>query len=241
MTIEQWNLLSNLVHCYDEYCGHASIDRYIEEQNALPAKVRYRHSSVKPLVTSIFSNIQVVFEKNRDFFSLFPLSRSNLLRTTVQYDCSIGGLLLTRQHHLFDNELLCQSVELIFRSNFTVFAKWMTNQLDPDETFVKLVLAIVAFSTTHSIVHVQPISSNLIDAKRIFSIQNICVELTWRYLLHRYNHDEAVIRFLNIIRCLILISQLIIEVNESEQLVEMTEAVIKQVGLKLKFSNEDSS
>ena len=240
MTIEQWNLLSNLIHCYDEYCGHLFVKRYIEEQNTLPAKFRHRNSSVKHLMTSIVHNIQHVFEKNRDFLSLSSISRTNLLRTTTQYNLSFGGVFMTGQHRLLDNELLCNSMELIFVPSSVASTKWIITQLDPDETFVKLVLAIVACSTTHSIVHVESRASNLIDTKTILSVENIYVELVWRYLLYRYNHREAVKRFSNIVRCLILLNNIVIDANQSRQFVELFDAVIEQIEHKLDLSDHTS-
>ncbi|CAF4328386.1 unnamed protein product, partial [Rotaria sordida] len=38
LTIDQWNLISNLSHCYDEYGGILLGEHYIREQNLLPLK-----------------------------------------------------------------------------------------------------------------------------------------------------------------------------------------------------------
>ena len=236
----QWNLLSNLVHYFDEYSGYSFIEAYIRHQNTLPPKTRYRYASVKNLSTSLLTNIQLVFEKNRDFLFLSPFCPSTALPATTQCTLSIGSLLALRKHHLFDNELLYRSVQMIFLPSSVVSTRWIMDQLDSDEIFVKLVLAIIAFSTNNSIVHTQSVSIDLVDMKTMSSVQNMYVELTWQYLLHRYNHHEAVSRFSNIIRCVILMNDIVIEANEFQRFMKLTDTIIKQTEQKLHISERDT-
>ncbi|CAF5054902.1 unnamed protein product [Rotaria sp. Silwood1] len=46
ITLDQWNLLSNLVHCFDENSGYTLVESFIEEQNRLPLKLRFKYSLV---------------------------------------------------------------------------------------------------------------------------------------------------------------------------------------------------
>ena len=217
------------------------IESYFQVQNALPPKARHRYLPVKNLMISIFSNIQLLSEKNRDFLSLSSICRSNILRATVQYNGSVGGVFVSRQYHLFDNELLYQSAELIFQAKSVAKITWTMNQLDSDETFIKLILAILSFSTTYSISHVQPIVTDLNDVKTILSVQNIYVELTWKYLLYKYDHHEAVIRFSNIIRCLIFITNIVVEANDYQPFVQLTDDVIEKLEQTLHLQDNVSA
>ncbi len=149
------------------------------------------------------SQIQLVFEKNRDFLLLPLHDRTTLLRNTVQYTVGIGGMLVLRQHHLFDYPSFYNSAEIIFRPTAAASFKRAIDQLDPDDAFIKLILAIFAFSTINCTAYTKLGLINLINIKAILSIQDIYTELVWRYLLHKYNHCEAVIRFSNLVRCLI--------------------------------------
>jgi hypothetical protein len=45
LSIDQWNLLSNLTHCYDEYNGFLLARRFIQEQNDLRPKMRFKLAS----------------------------------------------------------------------------------------------------------------------------------------------------------------------------------------------------
>ncbi|CAF3960500.1 unnamed protein product, partial [Rotaria sordida] len=44
LSMDQWNLLSNLVNCFDENSGYAFVERFIVEQNRLPLKLRFKYS-----------------------------------------------------------------------------------------------------------------------------------------------------------------------------------------------------
>ncbi|CAF1005072.1 unnamed protein product [Rotaria sordida] len=228
LNINQWNLLSNLVHCFDQHSGYAFVEHFLEEQNRLPIKLRYKYPSVCNFFTSVKSNIQLVFEKNRDFLSLSRHDRTTLLRTTVEYTTSIGGMFTLRQYKLFDYPPFYESTEMIFKPSGTKFARRVIDQLDPDNTFIKLILSILSFSTTNYTVYKKNMPINLTNIKGILSIQDMYTDLTWRYLLYKYGHHEAVIRFSNLLRCLFVIIWAIVEAHESQKFIEMIDSVIEQ-------------
>ncbi|CAF5148873.1 unnamed protein product, partial [Rotaria sp. Silwood1] len=66
LSMDQWNLLSNLVHRFDENSGYAFVEHFLEEQKRLPLKLRFKQSSVQHFFISLLSKVQLVFEKNRD-------------------------------------------------------------------------------------------------------------------------------------------------------------------------------
>ncbi len=229
LSIDQWNLLSNLVHCYDEYSGYSFVQRYIHDQNSLPVKLRFKCSSVRDFLTVVKSKIQQGFEKNRDLLSLSSHDRTILLRATVQYTSSIGGMFTLRQHQLFNDESFYQSAEMIFRPRSAIVTRRIIDQLDPDDTFIKLMFAIIAASTIKCTIYTKSDVTNLTDINAILSIQNTYVELAWRYALYKYGHYHTVIRFSNLIRCLLFVNDVMVEANESQQFRKMLDTVTAQV------------
>jgi hypothetical protein len=239
LSIDQWNLLSNLVHCYDEYSGYSFVQRYIHDQNSLPVKLRFKCSSVRDFFTVIKSKIQQGIEKNRDCLSLSLHDRRILLRATVQYTSSIGSMFTLRQYQLLDYESFYESAETIFRPSAAAFTRCAIKQLDPDDTFIKLMLATFAFSTTKYTIYTKNILINETNIKAIVSIQDTYTEITWRYLLYKCNHREAVIRFSNLIRSLFFVIAAIVEANESQQFIEMVDTVIERTEQTLCFQLKD--
>ncbi len=233
MSNNQWNLLSNLVHSFDEYSGYSFVERFIQDQTALPLKLRFKHSSVNDFFTSMLSNVQLTFEKNRDFLLLSFHDRSILLRNTAEYTSSIGGMFLMRQAHLFDHPSFYNSAEIIFRPSAVACTRRVIDQLDSDNTFIKLVFVILAFSTMNYTIYSKSATVDLINIKAILPIQDMYTELVWRYLLHKYDHYEAVMRFSNLIRCLLQVNNAIVEAHQSRQFNEIIECVIKKTEEKL--------
>jgi len=228
LDIEQWNLLSNLVHCFDEYNRFSFVKQFIQDQNALPVKLRFKCPLVKDFFTSTKTKIQLVSEKNPDLLLLSPHDRTSLLRTTIKHITSVGGMFVLRQHHLFEYPSFYNSAGLIFGSTAAAFTKYVIDQLDPDDTFIKLILAILSFSTLNYTVYTKFDQTNLINTKAILSIQDIYTELAWRYVLYKYGHHQAVMRFSNLIRCLFYVNDAIVEAHESREFTEMIDSVIKQ-------------
>ncbi|CAF5126397.1 unnamed protein product, partial [Rotaria sp. Silwood1] len=81
------------------------------------------------------------------------------------------------------------------------FAKRMATRLDMDMIIMKLFLAILSFSTFNSTTYSNISPMNLSNHQQLLDIQNKYIELTWRYLLYKYNFQRAVILFSDLIRC----------------------------------------
>ena len=191
-------------------------------------KLRFKYSSVKDFFTSIKTKIQLVFEKNRDFLSLSLHDRTTLLRNTVEYTTGIGGMFISHQYQLFDYPTFYNSAEIIFRPTAAALGKRVIDQFDSDDTFIKLILAALAFSTTNYTVYHGNCQTNLTNIKAILSTQDMYIELAWRYLLHKYDYHQSVARFSNLLRCLLLVNNVIAEAYESKQYAEMIDYVIEK-------------
>ncbi|CAF1092657.1 unnamed protein product [Rotaria sp. Silwood1] len=228
LSMDQWNLLSNLVHRFDENSGYAFVERFLEEQNRLPLKLRFKHSSVQHFFISLLSKVQLVFEKNRDCLLLSQHDRTILLESTVEYTATIGGMFLLCQARLLDDLSFVKSAEMIFQPSAIVCIKRVIDRFDSDVTFIKLILAILAFSTISYTVYRKNTQSNLTNIKAILSIQDMYTDLAWRYLLYKYGHHQAVIRFSNLLRCLFSVSEVIVEAHEAQQFTDIIDYVVEQ-------------
>ncbi|CAF1183509.1 unnamed protein product [Adineta ricciae] len=231
---EQWILLSNLIHNFDEHSGYSYIQRFVHEQNLLPVKFRYRYSAVSEFFLSIMNNIQNVFEKNRDYLSLPHNDRLTLTRTTVKFTTSIGGMFLVGQMHLYDNSSFYRSAECVFRPESVATTKRIIDQFDFDCTFMKLALATIAFTTTNYTIYSES-APELINAKAILPTQDMYTEIVWRYLLYRYNYKEAIVRLMNVVQCMLLVSNAIVEAHDSKQFIELVDNVVEQTQQKFRI------
>lgn len=218
----------NLIQCYDEHNGFLVIQQYINEQNSLPLKMRYKFTSVNEILTLLMSKSEILFEKNSDFHSLNEKDRCFLIETKFKYVSSLNTCFILHQIGLFDNLVFYRTIEIIFGSFAKLMKKIANDQFNSDIIFIKLAIQILIFSTFDYIYYK---NNNLIyfeNIKEILSIQNSYIDLTWKYLIYEYDHKYAVNCFSNLIRYIFSINNCLIDVIQYKQLINMIEIIIKK-------------
>jgi hypothetical protein len=230
LTLDQWNLLSNLTHCYDEYNGYSHAERFIVEQNTLPLKIRFKSGPVASFLTSTLNRAQTLFEKNQDFLDLCSHDRSVLLHTTATHVASLSVHIVLTRAQLMDHPAFLKSHEILFGPITTALGMRMYKQVDCDTVVMKLILAILSFSTTTYSVYNNISAVNLMNMKNILKVQDTYTELLWRYLHYRYDEEQAVMRFLSFVRCILSVHEAIVKATEVrwytdivDDLIELTE------------------
>jgi hypothetical protein len=222
-----------LVHCFDEYSGLSFVQHFLDEQSKLPPKFRFKHCPVNAFFMSMMSKVQSVFEKNRDFLSLSLNDRNTLLRSTIETTTTIGGAFLLRQVPLFDCPTFFESAERIFRPSGVNLIIHLINQFDSDIIFIKIMFGIIACLMSNYTVYTNTPIINLTDTKTIIRIQDICTEVVWRYLLYKYNDRQAILCFSNLIRCLFLLNDSIVQAHEAQEFTDIIDSVIQSTQQKL--------
>ncbi|CAF1413561.1 unnamed protein product [Rotaria sordida] len=228
LTMDEWNLLSHLTHCYDEYNGFSLVQRFIHEQNNLPPKMRYRLTRVNELILSFINQSQYFYETNSYFISLCSHDRRILVHNTMKYVGSLGACFIIHHTGLLNNLAFYKSIEIIYGSSILTNSNRIICQFNFDDTFFKLVLPLLIFSTFDYTYYTNIVPINLMDIKTILHIQNIYTELAWRYLICRYNYRQAVINFSNLIRYIFSLNNTIVEAIELKQCKDMVDLVIEQ-------------
>jgi hypothetical protein len=202
--------------------------RFTSEQNALPVKLRYKPGPVGEFIASNMSRVQRIFEKNRDYLSLSTHDRSILLRNTVKHTRCFDGTFILHQAHLFDNPLFYKTTEMLFGSHTMATNNRLIDSFDTDITFVKLILTVLAFSTTNYIVYKNTIPVNLIDIKTVLRFQDTYTELAWRYMIYKYSFEVAVKRFCQLIRCLFYVTSTVVAADQTQEYTNLIDTVVKQ-------------
>ena len=228
LTKNQWTLLSNLAHCFDEYSGFAVAQRFIHQQSILPPKIRFKLTAVDGFFTSLMCTGQLLYEKNADFNSLCSHDRLILLHNTMKY---VGGLCschIARHLRFMDDPVMFESVETMYGSTSLAIGIRAVDQLDSDSIFIKLALALLTFSTFNYISYTNTPPENLMNTRAVLNIQDTYIELMWRYLIYKYDHQRAVICFSNFIRCIFLINSSIVELYDVQHYQNMMDSIVKQ-------------
>jgi len=217
-------LLSNLIHCFDEHGSNL----FVRRSNGDQGNYQFEFLSVKTFFESVMNKVQLVLERNRDYLSLPFNDRRALLQLTVEHASGLGGMITLRQHRLFDYPSFYQIAERIFKPDSARFTRQVIEKLDLDNTFLKIMLAIISFSTLNHTVYTGESSPPTMNVKAILKIQDTYAELAWLYLLYKYQHDEAVSKFSNFIRCILLVNRATVVAHESKSFHNIIDYIIEQ-------------
>ena len=226
--MNQWILLSNLIHSYDEYSNLLQTKRFMTSQNALPIKQRYRIEPVAEFVTFNMQQVERIFEKNHDFTSLDVHDRLILLRHTIKHTGCFGATFVLHQSQILDDPLFFIATETIFTPTVVSTIQPITRSFDVDPTFNKLILLILAFSTINYTNFETNLNENLLNLQRILRIQDNYIEITWKYLVYRYTYVQAIQRFCQLLRCLFRINHTIATVDRNRDYTKIIDSVVEK-------------
>ncbi|CAF1228938.1 unnamed protein product, partial [Rotaria magnacalcarata] len=104
--------------------------------------------------------------------------------------------------------------------------------IDPDLVLIKIAASLFAFS--NSLLILRPnYTMNSSSISTIFRIQSTYAEVTWKYLVYRYGYYQAVLRFNNLIQCLMAVTNTISESQDTQAHINDIELVVEQTEISL--------
>ena len=204
---DQWIHISNLMHSYDEHCVLPAAQAYMKELDSLPLKLQFKIDLNKmlQLVTTFYDAVEPFIRSNHDFTSLPVHDRSIVLHGAIDNVSCLSGGFIARQSGLITNAAFRQGLEKIYGTiPFNLTLK-MISLIDQDVSLVKLTFALFTFCTSNCTIFNENVSFRYITSYQEFlRIQNTYAELIWKYLLYKYTFIQAVMRFSNLVQCLIV-------------------------------------
>ena len=221
LTIDQYNLFSQVIVTYDEQLAFAMTERFLSEQHILPLKLRFKCASVQTYLQSLFSHSQDIFVKNHHFRLLSSHDRSILVRGQMKYLLLFSSSFIIEQTHLLDYLVFQKTID-------TLFGRWIfiPNQLGSfDIPLIKFSLSMICFS---SFDYTRSPSSFIHDRSSVQKCQDIYVEILWQYLIHVYTEDKARKYVLNLIECFLRAMSNVNLLDQQDNFFDMVEIVIKQ-------------
>jgi hypothetical protein len=237
LTIDQWNLLSNLSHCYDEHSGLLIGERFILDQTVLPIKLRFKCGAMFELIQMIVDGTQSLYKNNQDFISLCADDRSLLLHNTLAHTANISTNYVFYKVGLMNYPAYYNFVQTITHEDVLPAAMRIAGRLNFDIIVIKLFLAILSFSTIGYTVYSNSPPINLKNIKQILSIQNTYIELTWQYLIYKYNFQQTVKCFSDLIRCVFAIDEIIVKAREVQWAIDIFDSLIQQTEQTLNLND----
>lgn len=107
------------------------------------------------------------------------------------------------------------------------FIRYLPTDILDDRTFLQLGIVIFVFSINDYS------EFNRNGSSEIVRIQNFYVEITWKYLMSKYNCNQTVIFVLNLIKSLMMINHVIREIHQSEEHQRLMENLLRKIDQQL--------
>ena len=238
LTFDQWNLISNLAHCYDEYAGLSIGENYLREQHNLPFKHRFKSSTIVNLCRMSLQGAELLYQKNQDFLSLLLNDRSRLLENTFKYTGCLAGNFMFYKVGIVNYPAYYDSIAMITHPNVIPAIQRIVHRLDFDMIIIKLLLVILSFSTINLSMDSKNYScSNLSNVKEILRIQDIYIDIAWRYLVYKRGFQGAVKCFSELIRCVFAVNEILVQTNEVQWITDTLDSLIEQTKENLSLNH----
>ncbi|UJR15864.1 hypothetical protein I4U23_002790 [Adineta vaga] len=212
LSIKQWSLLSNIINTYDARYPIDNLKKSLEVEANLPVKMRMKLASTNYMnyVTLCYALLIQFLQGVSHFNIVSKGSRSILIERTMSNLGGLNGLFIVRELNLHINyEYITCTIETYGLTIIHEVVK-LAHRIDQDGILFKLVLVVLSFSTCYNTIYTTDDDHNVtlqsnssLNSMEIFSIQNIYVDVMFKFLLYRYGYDQAVLRFGSLIKTIL--------------------------------------
>ncbi|UJR36653.1 hypothetical protein I4U23_029370 [Adineta vaga] len=194
LTTFEWNLLSNIVHAYDQGNTIEYSTLLLQQQSILPPKLRSKHSTTLQIVGFFYSAFKTFIESVPYFRNLPSETHRLLIEQNSNLTGAFNAVFLIRESKALDYPAyVVGSSEVYGHENTDILSKFVT-EMEQNVVVLKLMLLLIGFSENCSVVglHNFTNTSSAIDLSILLRIQNTIVTMLWKYLNYQYGFREAV-------------------------------------------------
>ena len=239
--MDQWNLLSNIVHAYDEQNLILRTQDSLKQQSSLPLKFRSKKSYTLELIGTFYAAIQPFLERLPHYQTLSPDIRRVLVQNNVRGTGAFNAMFAAREAKLFENEAHLVTCNEIYGVDYIEKLQRLAARMETNGTLIKIMLIILAFSSNCSIVTFDQShrsAHNLLarSSLTLLQTQGTFITMMWKYLVYQYGFPEAVRRLDSLVKYYLDVLNRVND-NASAQHWEMVEAIVERIK---RSSNSDT-
>jgi hypothetical protein len=190
---------------------------------------------IQEWIRCCYETTGIYLRLNDDLIQLTTDDRSIILRSAVEnVSCMINALVI-QNYPLCSLDAFTNTMISLYGKDAVDIHQSGMKFMDSDMIIIKLALSLFAFSE----ITFSYISTNLTNSLNILKIQNQYAEITWKYLLYKYGHYQAVQRFLNLICWLEVTVRYIPYVQNISLHVNDVNLLVEEIELKLLLDDVD--
>ncbi|CAF4179284.1 unnamed protein product [Rotaria sp. Silwood2] len=235
LTTNEWTLLSNFLHAFDQQNAFTRIQYSLAELSSLPPKLRLKLSEVTNVLRELFSNVGPIIERSPDFHSLPVDTRQLLINHNLFVTGAVNAFFLCREVDIFHNMTAFNASNQLYGSELIAECRRNIAQYDSNGSLIKIFIFILAFSSSCSIVKYDnqvniTIMSSSINLVRI---QNVYATMLWKYLVYLYGFKEAVPRFTRLVKNVLDLIRILTWVTPNETRDLVVDSIVTETGRAL--------
>ena len=235
-----WALLSNLIDTYDDTPILSIAQQFIDSNRILPRPDAINRALVREFFVKIYEASGRFICSNADLCQIFSANRSTFLHSATESLSCLGVIFNWNRSHLCESQPFVDIAVEEYGTNSMQMVQRVLKFIDPDVIIAKLALSLFAFSN-----HTSILSSNSslesLNTLSIYRIQNLYVELTWKYVQHKYGSYQAIQRLVNLVQCLLATTDVIFEAQTIEKHVNDIRALVEATELTLILDQMEST
>lgn len=231
LTFEEWNLLSQILHVYDEQNVINQTQSTLKQQLSLPPKLRSKQAGTLQIIGTFYSTMKTFLERSPYFNTLSSEQHRLIIENNLSGTGTWHFLYAAIQTRLFDHNSHLVTCNEIYGEDFVRQCRYLINRMESNGTLIKIMLMILSYSSNSSIVVYDPtleLTSTTLPNLSIplFRIQEIFINMMWKYLVYQYGLNDAIRRFNHLVKnYLDILNQ--INANPSLQHREMIHTIMK--------------
>jgi hypothetical protein len=212
LTTDQWTLVSNIIHVYDQQQLIERVRSILDGKHALPAKLRSKSFDTLQLISEPMRCLPALVQHSSHYRALSSSAHRLSQVNNLFFTGAVNGYLVARETHAFDNAIYMAACGALYGHDYMVKCSKDNARLEPNGNLLKIFLFVLIFSSNCSIVMYEGDGdgdgdeedggrwSNTVELGRV---QDVYVTMLWKYMVYLYGHDQAAIRFASMVKSVI--------------------------------------
>ncbi|CAM2706637.1 unnamed protein product [Rotaria socialis] len=251
LTEEQKSRVSNVIHTYDTKSSVSHIRNLLSTQSKHPVKMRLKmaKTNILEIIISMYQGILPFFETLPEFQTMHRCDQNELIERNLEYVGGFNAILVFRDAEVPFSTAFKNGFPSIYGPTVVDDAINVALRTDTDVTLIKLLIPILLFSTSYFIrapnsvrnkyqFFETAINSIFYNTKRLFHIQNIYIEIMFKYMIYRFGYNKASLRFAALIKSFLDQSMCVFQAGAIESHDQLMQKIGKDTELPFKPQNE---
>ncbi|CAF1150944.1 unnamed protein product [Rotaria sp. Silwood1] len=207
LSYEPWSIFSNVIHHYNQINSIFNDKTIFNKQSSLPPKLRFKSTNVFNMIDSFVQNNQPTIEYSSQLQQLSMDVCQEKFKHNISSTNNLHDIFTSYKTNLYSDSVFFSTRNELYGSACVTEMISICKQLEPNLSFVELMIFVLNFSNNFSIITFDEKNNigTMSNSTDFIHTQHIHVTILWKYFINQYGFIEAVRRFNSLIKSILLI------------------------------------